>query len=738
MNKGDYGMEYIAHSSPDGVKIPHLLEEHTRQVYEKAVLFSRSFDHFGITGMAAIAHDIGKKSDEFQAYMKADVKKRGSVKHALGGTLLLDGIGGPRSLLAGLIVAGHHSGLPDLSVMNSKRIQAVPYLKKVAANSQEEKEVIVNFLRNSTPFERSLEKYEDQFYTELLTKMCFSSLVDADFLDTEAYMDDQKRALRERVSQESMERLKGKLHLHMGTLTSKSASSTLIEMRQQVFHDCIQAGNEKNAFRSLNVPTGVGKTLASMGYALEHAVEFKKKRIIVAIPYTSIIDQNAAVYKNVFGDENVLEHHSMVESKEDGNEQMTVSRLASENWDRPIVVTTTVQLFESLFSNKTSKCRKLHNIADSIIVLDEFQSLPIHVLKPIFVMLNALIKEFNVTVLVSSATPLSFQHEEMLSIIGMPKEIVANNESLFLRMKRVEYIHLNEKISHQSLAEQLASHSQVLCIMNTKKDALKLYEGMRRQDIDKKHLFHLSTSMVPYHRKKTLKKIRENLLAGNQIYVLSTQLIEAGVDLDFPVVYRVMGPMDSIVQAAGRCNREGKYDKGYVYIFDLIEGGMPLGVYQKGTEETRRLLREGTDCLHELNTYDLYFRGLYDHMGEQGLDEYGVLSVHPFQFNDSSSRFRMIDQQTISLLCIDYKDEEAQKEIVKLLNEKQFMPYLTREWFRKAQSFSVNVFETSAYIREHKGELVPIADGWYVWKGKYSMETGITTSIIYDPDKLVY
>lgn len=722
-------MEYIAHSSPNGEKMPHSLGEHTKQVYKKAVFFSQSFDPFGITGTAAIAHDIGKKSDEFQTYIKAESKKRGSVKHALSGTLLLNEVEDPRSNLAGLIVAGHHAGLPDLSVMKSRIEQAESYLKKAAVDSQIEKRIITNLLHDSKPFNRSLKNYEDQFYAEILTKMCFSSLVDADYLDTEAYMDEQKRIFRECVLRESMEELKEKLHIHMGTLRSKDSSSTLIEMRQQVFYDCIQAGKEKNGFRSLNAPTGVGKTLASMGFALEHAVAFKKKRIIVAIPYTSIIDQNAYVYKNIFGEENVLEHHSMVDEMEDENERVIVSHLASENWDIPIIVTTTVQLFDSLFSNRTSKCRKLHNIADSIIVLDEFQSLPVHVLKPIFMMLNTLINEFNVTVLVSSATPLSFQNEELLKIIGMPKEIVTNNDTLFLKMKRVKYTHLTEKYTLQILANRLASHTQVLCILNTKKDALELYEMMKLQDIDEKHIFHLSTSMVPHHRKKILKEIKETLAAGNPIYVFSTQLIEAGVDLDFPVVYRAMGPINSIVQAAGRCNREGKYALGDVYIFDLIEAGMPTGVYQKGTEETKRLFSEGIDCLHEMKIYDLYFQGLYDLMGEQGLDEYGVLEVRPFQFNDRSSRFQMIDQQTVSLLCIDYKDEEAQIEIGKLLKEKQSMPYLTRKWFRKAQSFSVNVFETSAYMDEHKAELEPIADGWYLWKGKYSMKMGITTSM---------
>ncbi|MFX3629260.1 MAG: CRISPR-associated helicase Cas3' [Ectobacillus sp.] len=727
---------YIAHSSPDGKKQPQSLEHHTNGVFERSVVYSCSFDPYGITPIAALAHDLGKMTKEFQAYIQSDNPKKGSVKHALGGTLVLNTVADIRAQLAGMIVAGHHAGLPDArNLYNEKVPNAESYLRNLPHITNKEKQKIQGVLQGYTPLP-NLDN--EPAYVDLLVKMCFSALVDADFLDTEEYMDENRSKKRHHDCSLTVEDLSEKLQQHMNQLMKQAKESPLNNRRAAIYQACIEEGASSIPFRSLNVPTGLGKTLSAMGYALEHAKQFNKKRVIVAIPFTSIIDQNAEVYTNVFGADSVLEHHSQTQDIADENEEMSPSRLATENWDRPIIVTTTVQLFESLFSNKTSKCRKLHNIVDSIIILDEFQKLPIGLLKPIFTVLKTLIQKFNVTVVVSSATPLSFDKRELLGNIDAPVEICSFNHQLFEEMKRVEYTFLEETLTVEILVNSMSESGQVLCIVNTKKDALKIYEKMKDSCKSWDKIYHLSTSMCPHHRKKVIAAIRADLEEEKSIAVVSTQLIEAGVDFDFPVVYRAMAPIDSIVQAAGRCNREGKLAKGDVYIFELEEGGMPPGIYTAGTEQARAILQEdGANSLHYLPAYNKYFRSLYSLQGEHALDELEITKLAPFTYAEVNKRFKMIDQDTISVLCRYYADEEASRKIEKLIEEAKYAPYLSKNWYRTAQTFSIGLYKNSSFLKENQQLLKPIADGWYVWEGRYNDTTGITDSLSYNPDELV-
>lgn len=727
----------IAHSSPNDKKLPQSLKDHTKGVLERSLQFSRSFDPYGITAASALAHDLGKMTKEFQAYIQSENPQRGSVKHALGGTIVLNSIPDLRAQLAGMIVSGHHAGLPDARKLNNEKIpNAESYLRDLPQLTCKEKHEIQELFQAFSPLPNMTN--DEAAYADLLVKMCFSALVDADFLDTEEYLDEQRSNTRTVKASLSIDDLSEKLQQYMNVLISKAKDTPLNKRRALVYRTCIEQSASSTPFRSLNVPTGLGKTLAAMGYALEHAKCFGNKRVIVAIPFTSIIDQNAEVYKNVFGTDAVLEHHSQTNDSADEHEQMSPTRLAIENWDRPIIVTTTVQLFESLFSNKTNKCRKLHNIAESVIILDEFQKLPIEVLKPIFRLLKALIDKFNVTVVVSSATPLSFDNPELFGDIDPPLEICSYNNELFEEMKRVEYELLDESHTVEDLVARLEESDQVLCIVNTKKDALRIYEKIIESPESWEIIYHLSTSMCPHHRKRMIVDIRNDLKAGKPIAVVSTQLIEAGVDFDFPTVFRAMAPMDSIVQAAGRCNREGKLKSGKVYIFELEEGGLPPGTYTRGTDQARILLmNDGAESLHYLSAYNKYFRGLYSLEGENALDKFGVTTFAPFTYETVSKTFKMIEQETISVLCRYYPDEEASEKIEQLITETSYLPYLTKKWYRVAQSYSVSLYKNSRFLRENQQYIKPITDGWYVWEGRYDESTGITDSLKYNPDELV-
>ncbi|MGG3901161.1 CRISPR-associated helicase Cas3' [Heyndrickxia faecalis] len=558
----------------------------------------------------------------------------------------------------------------------------------------------------------------------MLMRMCFSALVDSDFLDTERYFDYGK-SIKRRGKAFSIQQLDEQLQNYMLKLRMESQDKEINRYRNEVYMACREAAKQPLFFRALVVPTGLGKTLASIAFALEHAKRFNKKRVIVALPLVNIIDQTARQYQKVFGKASVLEQHSQLSYTDDKGESMERARLAAENWDSfPIIVTTTVELFESLFSNRTSKVRKLHRLANSVIILDEFQKLPIHVLAPIFQALHILMEHFNVTVVLCSATPLSFKNAELVGNMGTPVEICKNHDQLFASMKRVEYTRIEKPLTVSELVARMREHPAALCILNTRKDAFQVYREAISQKVNGQKLYHLSNRMCPDHRKKVIEQIKEDLKKEKPILVITTTVVEAGVDLDFPTVFRAMAPIDSIVQAAGRSNREGKLDKGKVFIFELIGGGMPGGMYRKGTEQTRILLNHhGTVALHEPWIFEKYFRSLYTLGGDDLLDSYGITSLKPFSFEKASRLFQMIDQNTVSILCKNYQDEDGQIE--RLIRMYKEAPYLTKEWYREAQLFAVNEYVDSSFFRENQNQLEKISEGWYIWHGDYDMKTGI-------------
>lgn len=724
-------IKYIAHSSETENHEPHYLDEHIRGTYFQARRFSHTFDRYGITAIAAIAHDLGKKSAPFVQYLKADKKIRGSVQHAIGGGIALSSImqevEDERIIMAAAIVAGHHTGMTDLRTVFTEKIPKAPqYLKAIPDLSRTEMQIIKDILKRfpRLPLGGKSDSKSSFAYKEMLMRMCFSALVDSDFLDTERYFDYGKSKKRHGGAL-SIQQLDQQLQNYMLELRRKGQDKEINKNRNEVYMACREAAKQPLFFRALVVPTGLGKTMASIAFALEHAKRFNKKRVIVALPLVNIIDQTAKKYQEVFGKASVLEQHSQLSYADDKDESMERAKLAAENWDSfPIIVTTTVELFESLFSNRTSKTRKLHRLTNSVIILDEFQKLPIHVLAPIFQALHILMEHFNVTAVLCSATPLSFKNTELVGNMGTPVEICKNHDQLFVGMKRVEYIRVKKPLTASELVARMRKHPAALCILNTRKDAFRVYREAIRQKVNGQHIYHLSNRMCPHHRKKVIEQIKEDLKNEKSILVIATSLVEAGVDLDFPTVFRTMAPMDSIVQAAGRCNREGKLEKGTVFIFELVGGGMPGGMYRKGTEQTRILLNHhGTAALHEPWIFEKYFRSLYSLGGDDLLDSYGITSLKPFSFEKASRLFQMIDQNTVSILCKNYQGEDGQIE--RLIRRYKEAPYLTKEWYREAQLFAVNEYVDGSFFKEKQNQLEKISEGWYIWHGDYDMKTGI-------------
>jgi CRISPR-associated endonuclease/helicase Cas3 len=563
---------------------------------------------------------------------------------------------------------------------------------------------------------------------ELLIRMIFSALVDADYLDTEAHFDGQLSNARRGAY--NITELWNCFDENQRKLMSASASRSgvnpiVTNARREIYEACLAAAETEPGLFRLTVPTGGGKTRSSLAFALRHILAHfsRLRRIIVVIPYTSIIDQTAREYRRILGHNAVLEHHSqmpIIDEEEQTQEQVRL-RLASENWDSPIIVTTTVQFFESLFSNKPAKVRKLHNIAGSVIILDEVQGLPVGVLSPILDVLQTLVKYYGVSVVLSSATQPAFHEVSSLKA----RDIVPNEqfEKHFVDLARVNYARRPEKLTWEELARELLRRRQALVVLNSRKDALQLLDVMHEIE----YVFHLSTLLCGRHRKAILRLVQRRLKKGLPVLLVSTQVIEAGVDIDFPEVWRAIGPLDRIVQAAGRCNREGRMpERGTVVIFEPADGRMPKGEYKAGFGWAEYLLgQHEPDELHNPKLHEEFFRRLYS---EQNCDVRDV-QVHRkhLNFPETAKRFRIIADDTV-LAAVGYGRG------MRLLREYEERP--SRAAWRRLQPYVVSLPRREAQRLRDEGWLEPVSEGFYRWCGKYDRIRGLCEAV-YDPADLV-
>lgn len=710
----------------------HRLIDHLTKVAEKA---RQNATYFGMETPAfwiGLWHDLGKVNPAFQEYLKAadQGNSADSVPHAFGGAAVLFVLLWRQQQndiwkdLA-LPIAGHHAGLHDPGTLAQK-------LDAYADEHQALLKRLFEFAKClPTPPEWKPSALSDHD-RELFIRMTFSALVDADYLDTEAHFDAHRA--RARVGTPDVEELWRRFEADQREFLARASSRTdtnkdLMAVRKEVYEACVSMAKMAPGVFRLTVPTGGGKTRSGLAFALQHVLANRTqlRRVIVAIPYTSIIDQTAREYRRILGHDAVLEHHSQVpiSENESQNQEQVRLRLASENWDVPLIVTTNVQLFESLFSNRPGKVRRLHNIAGSVIILDEVQTLPVGLLTPTLDVLRALVEQYHVSVVLSSATQPAFH-----SVSGIVPTDIIPQSSLdvhFKKLARVSYAKLPEKLSWAEVASELRhhKHNQVMVVLNSRKDALQLLNELQGTN----NLFHLSTLLCGWHRKAVLRVVRGRLRHGLPVLLISTQVVESGVDIDFPEVWRAMGPLDRIVQAAGRCNREGSMaSKGRVVIFEPANGRMPRGEYKAGFGLADFLLnpnQNDPERLHDPALHEEYFRRLYT---ERDLDERKVQTYREkLNFPETAKRFRLISEDTV-LVVVEYAQGSRR------LADWKHRP--SRVTWRRLQPYTVSLqrYEANRLIKEDW--LEPVSEDLYRWVGKYDRIRGIAEAN-YDPADLI-
>lgn len=660
-------MRYIAHK--DGER-EQSIKEHLEGTAERAGEFAEKFGKKEWGYCCGMLHDIGKYSEEFQRKIQEDTNDR--VDHATAGAQVCKERGGYYSILS-YCIAGHHAGLPDYGNTAMSSSLCGRWKKRICDYHVYKDEIKIPKL-DTDPIVFSKDRNMD-FALGTFIRMLYSCLVDADFLDTESFM---KNGDTGRNSGESMETLQNRLEKHISEWLKNTDTDTINGRRTEILKNCIKEGKQKEGIFRLTVPTGGGKTLASLAFALEHAVKNHKDRIIYVIPYTSIIEQNAQVFREILGEDNVLENHCNVDYE--SSEEFKPMQLASENWDKPVVVTTNVQFFESLFANKSSKCRKLHNIANSVVILDEAQMLTMDYLKPCTAMLQELVDGYRTSIVLCTATQPTL--DAFFRENALIKELCPRMEEQFQFFQRVNYQNLG-KMRWDDLLEKLKRENNALCIVNTKKAAQMIYK-----EIDGEGIYHLSTSMYPKHRKRVLKKIRERLKNNEKCIVISTSLVEAGVDLDFARVYRQIAGLDSMIQAAGRCNREGKrkLSESMVYIFDLEES-YPVQSQRQQMDVSKGILQDYAD-IADLKAITDYFTRLYHYRGtsldkKKIMDEFQKMECN---FAKVAKEFRLIEENTRMIFI------NREPEADELLQELRIKG-VTRERMRKAGQYCIQVYD---------------------------------------------
>ena len=700
-------------------------EEHQQGVAILAKRFASVFGCGNIGYVMGMLHDKGKEQKSFQNYIrkvsgfKADIKCASKTPHAYVGALVARKLYPHLYPILSYPIASHHAGLYDSYDFNAKMSDEIPVGIELPQLSISEKDLFPYMRLNPDDFNHFI-------------RFLFSCLVDADYLDTESFMNGDNYLRRN--DKTSLCDLLPKLEAYLKFLSEKAPETALNRLRADIQQVCSEKSVLQSGFYSLTVPTGGGKTLSSLLWSIKHAVSHGKNRIIIAIPYTSIIVQTAAILRRIFGDENVCEHHSTFDpdevwkDKQNASELELQQRLASENWDYPIIVTTNVQLFESIFSNKPSACRKLHNIANSVLILDEVQTLPREYLQPIVNALDTYQRLFGTSVLFTTASQpiLTGNHRgtnDRVMFYGLKhvEELTPADWNLCDKLRRVNICFDKHRSHYDDVVKRLIQYDKVLCIVNTRNDAAEIFTRMPQEGL----LFHLSRRMCPLHIRRTIEQVRVALSnpSNKIIRVVSTQLIEAGVDMDFPVVFRQEAGLDSVLQAAGRCNREGKLGIANTYVFNL-DKPLPRGSLSEANE-ARKSMGEVTDWLSQ-EAMTAYFRQLYCRCNS--FDEKGIVSLlkqstrtNEMDFEQAAQAFRLIEEKGRNII-VNYDNS---LEIVDKIKKNGFSYQLSK----KIGNFMVNINEKDFQALLKQGLLEEIIEGMYLLpdREQYTDETGLTT-----------
>lgn len=690
---------YLAHISQDGRE--QTVEDHLRGTAELCGEFAAKFGEEDRGRLLGYAHDIGKCSDAFQKRLRGGPK----VDHATAGAIECAKVGENEMACC---IAGHHSGLPDFGNPRTDYPGAptcAGRIKKACAGG-----IPPYHWNGKLPDPGKKPALTDLYSMSVWARMLYSCLVDADFLDTEEFM---AVSAPQRGGYDPLPTLLERLEAHVKPWFP--GNTELNRNRCAILASCVEKASLPRGIYSLTVPTGGGKTVSSLAFALKHAVQNGLDRVIYVIPYTSIIEQNAAVFRDILGTNNVVEHHSGASFDDDEEIGMEncFQKLAAENWDAPVIVTTAVQFFESMYADRSSQCRKLHNISNSVIIFDEAQMIPTAHLLPCVGAMASLASQFRSTILLCTATqPVLGDLFRRFCPDQRITELCPQVEEYFRSFRRVTYRN-GGVMSEETLAEELRQLDQALCIVNTRKAAQTLYARLPEEG-----RFHLSTLMYPAHRKQVLDTIRKRLKEGLPCRVVSTSLIEAGVDVDFPAVWREMAGLDSVAQAAGRCNREGKHAASEsVVTYFQSEHAVPT-LQRINVRAAQEALKKNGDP-GSPETMDRYFSALRSLIGENmdKSETIRTLQENPLPFATVAKGFHLIDQETFTVY-IPFGEGE---QILRPLGEGR----ADRADYRRAGQYGVSIYE------QHFRELYNAGDIELL-----SQESAILINPeLYDPEK---
>lgn len=684
--------EYFAHKSDDGMRL-QTVREHLLGTAGRAEEFASAFGCGAWGYGCGLAHDVGKFSVPFQKRLNGGSRP----DHSTAGAQELKK---RHNYMAAYCVAGHHTGLPDGGTFGDAAGEStlMGRLKKdVPDYAAFAKEIQIP----SFPPPPLKPIGRGGFSVAFFIRMLFSCLVDADRLDTEAFMTEGTTKREEAsFSGQPVEILYERLHQHIKGWLANQETDTVNGRRSCLLRSCLEQGTLPMGLYGLTIPTGGGKTITSLAFALKHAMHHHLRRVIYVIPYTGIIEQNARIFRDILGKENVLEDHSNVVIED--REELELHQMAAENWDRPVIVTTNVQFFESLFSASPSRCRKLHRIAESVIIFDEAQMLPAPYLKPCVRAIAELVRNYRCTALICTATQPALQKyfPENMKIRELCPDV--EEQFRFFRRNRLENV---GRMREEELVDRLRQHTQALCILNGRKRVQRVFEALKEEGT-----YHLSTLMYPAHRKRMLEEIRDRLKQDLPCRLIATSLVEAGVDFDFPAVYREAAGLDSVIQAAGRCNREGKRDprESRVVIFRLegekkevlpAEMRLPVSVAEQ-------IMEEFEDLSSPQAVY-AYFNRLFD-MKEGALDAEDIIDSFErgtksgsYPFAEVSKRFHLIEDRTVSVFI--GKEAEAEELLERLKRGE-----CSRRLLRDAGQYCVSIYESDRNALSGTGLLEPV------------------------------
>lgn len=705
--------------------------------------------------LAGLLHDLGKYGDRFQSRLRG--QDSGLDHWSQGAWLALLEC---KAIAAALAIQGHHVGLQRANTDALRRMSPQSLMQNhpfglalsdsdyLRLKQRAETDGLL-FQKPSEPVLAHKNGMAQAVAAMLDVRMLFSCLVDADFLDTEAHFEGEAQGKRPRPegAKLNVDMALTALDKHMKTLGSGSGGQADVRhVRNTLWNATVNNANLPSGLFTLTAPTGSGKTLAMLKFALEHAKQHGLKRIILAVPFLTVIEQTAQIYRTVFKtfpDNYVLEHHSLaglgVEAEQADAEGTTGERqrrLLSQNWDAPIVLTTNVQLLESLFSNRPSACRKLHNLMESVILFDEAQSLPANLAVPTLAALSHLSNAYNSSVMFATATQPAFDslHKAVTKHADrgwQPTEVVPEHPEMFRKLKRVNvsWPQSGEKKNWEEVAKDLSDASQVLCVVNLKRHALALLDKLKGTE----EVFHLSTNLCAAHRRLVMKKVRAQLAAGLPCRLVATQCIEAGVDVDFPIVFRAMAPLESIAQAAGRCNREGKLNAqnhlGKMVVFEPDEEDgwrkrFPTHSYFQATQVTYTLLKLHVNLdINDPEIYQAYYHRLYDLNAPTTQNTDLEQAIQSLDFPEIAKIYRIIAQDAIQML-VPWEDKYDEFQSLRTEANQEG---ISTKWIRRAQGLAVSVYRskngTPAWAIPTKLKRGGVSDEWFILEGDYYDDT---------------